>query len=576
MALKTAVLAAFLSVLNLCLPISAVIQESLLALPRVSYEFIIVGGGTAGCVLANRLSENPKWNVLVLEAGPSHENILNSQVPPYVFRLQNTSYDWNYTSTPQAALGGRPVALPRGHPLGGSSSINGMFYTRGSSSDYDRWATVTGDPGWSWRWTKPADNHDTMGQYDPRAHSKTGITSVSLPGFPDAIDTKVAEASEQLGGEFAWNTDTNNGDSLGIGWLQLTIGNGERSSSATSYLAPKYLNRKNLHVLVNSRVTKLVQTSPGNKPSGLESIRQVLPVQPKPACSFHAVRTVIARKEVILSAVALGTPQILMLSGIGDPTELRGLGIEPKINLPSVGKNLTDQPQVALTWALGINGHLRSVSDSSLLSPRRAADPTLPDKWLEEWKTNRTGPLTFNNVNSIAWTRLPDDSPIYERFSDPSSGRNTPQLEIGIVGTGYYPTPGRLILTSAVVATPHSQFDIYGVREAIRTSRRFFAGPTWEEYNITLQPPFDTDVDSELDAVIKATVFSASHPVGSASMSPKNAPWGVVDPDLKVKKTTGLRIVDASIMPFITCAHTQAPVYAIAERAADLIKESWK
>ncbi|EAU86932.2 aryl-alcohol oxidase [Coprinopsis cinerea okayama7 len=567
----------------------------------VEYDFVIVGGGNAGCVVANRLSENPKFNVLVIEAGPrfraSYEGVLDAQVPGFLpALLQNSTYDYNYTSVAQSQLNDRRLGLPRARLLGGSSSHNGMLYTRGSSSDYDRWAAVTGDAGWSWKkllpyifrnekWVKPNRDIDIEGMYDPRSHSYKGMTFVSLPSFPDAIDAKVEQAARELGGEWSWNVDTNSGDSLGVGWGQYTIGNGERSSAAAAYLSQKYVKRKNLHVLVNHRVTKVTPASGG---------------------ATTPVQKVTARKEVILSAGAFGTPQILLLSGIGDTAELNEVGIEPKVHLPSVGKNLTEQPLLPLIWQLGINGTFDTCAGPFphlCLDFDRLPDPALrtQTEWFREWKTSRTGPLTFLNVNTVAWTRLPDDSPVYAQYPDPSSGRNTPQLEIQFVGTGLYPTPGPNILLAAVLVTPgfesrgsvklnstniydsplidlglmKSGFDWYGLREAVRASRRFFAAPAWQDYQLTLLPPFDTDNDEQLDEGIRDLVTGALHPVGSASMSPKGAQWGVVDPDLRVKKVRGLRIVDASVMPYITSGHTQAPVYAIAERAADLIKQYW-
>ncbi|RXW23943.1 hypothetical protein EST38_g1904 [Candolleomyces aberdarensis] len=517
----------------------AVIRESIASLPNVTYDFVIVGGGTAGAVLANRLTENPRWNVLVLEAGPSHEGVLDARVPSFSFNLQKTIYDWNYTSTAQPELNNRRVLIPRGHILGGCSSINGMFYTRGSSSDYDR--------------------------------------------VPQAIDAKVCDAAEELGGEFAYNVDTNSGDPLGTGWLQVTVGNGERSSAATSYLGPEYIKRPNLHVLVKNRVTKVLQTTSSG---GIPDFRTVRFTEGYG--SSGPSYQVTAAKEVIISAGAFGTPHILQLSGIGDPEVLQVAGIETIVDLPSVGKNLTDQPQFTTIWPLGIT---------------HTFDPT-PEhqaQWLAQWHENKTGPLTSVGVNSIAYIRIPDSSPIWDSHSDPTSGPNTPHLEIAIIGGGLYPLPGRIIGMNTVVSEPHSRgsvllhssdpfedplidmallsdpFDMLALKHGVSAIKKFLSASTFEEYNLTLAYPFtEESTEEEVDQAIRNVVASNVHPVGTAAMSPKDADYGVVDPDLRVKKVNGLRVIDASVMPYTTSAHTQAAVYAIAERAADLVAGSWK
>ncbi|EAU87019.2 aryl-alcohol oxidase [Coprinopsis cinerea okayama7 len=575
---------------SLALPAFATIQDSITKFPKTDYDFIVVGGGQAGCVVANRLTENPRFNVLVIEAGPSHEGVLDAQVPGFVFNLSNTTYEYNYTSVATPHLNNR--VFPNSPS---NQTIDGMFYTRGSSSDYDRWATVTGDSNWSWkklfpyilkheRWVEPNRDVDTAGMYNPKVHNTKGMTFVSLTNFPDDSDAKVRQAADEIGGDFRWNLDYNSGDPLGVGWGQYTIGNGERSSAATAYLAPRYLKRKNLHVLINHRVTKLLQTGHGG--GHVPTFRTVaFQEEMNPSAP---IQKITARKEVILSAGAIGTPQ-------------------PKVDLPSVGKNLTEHPAIAVSWKLGINGTFNSYVGHASCAPRTnlgsflsSADPTLPEKWFQEWQNSRTGPLTHIRTHSAAFIRLPDDSPIYNQHPDPSSGRSTPQFEIPItlrIPLVFPPlyfqwaTKSFLLVTGGWVKLAStnvydqplidvgmlkSEFDWYGLRETIRASKRFFSAPAWESYQLTLEPPFNTDVDEELNEAIKAAVSSGAHPVGTASMSPKNAQWGVVDPDLRVKKVKGLRIVDASIMPFIVSAHTQAAVYAIAERGSDLIKHVWK
>ncbi|KAJ2932198.1 hypothetical protein H1R20_g4885, partial [Candolleomyces eurysporus] len=513
-----------------------------------------------------------------------NENVFNSRVPGLVATLQRSPYDWNYTTVPQPGLNGRSILIPRGHILGGTSSINGQFYTRCSSSDYDREAYNHLFPGLSadWlqaeRWTEPADGHDTTGEYDPRFHNKNGMTYVSVSGTPQAIDSKVLEASKQLGGDYAYNLDFNSGDSLGIGWVQLTVGHGERSSSATAYLGPKYINRSNLHVLVGHQAVRVLNTT---SRGGVPSLRTV-------SVYIGPVHEVTAKKELILSAGVIGTAQLLLLSGIGDPTEVRSKGIEPLVNLPSVGKNVTDQPFLALQWGLGING---------TVTPSEA----LQQQWLAQWNQTRTGPLSSIGHNHLGWVRIPDESPVWSQYEDPASGRNTPHIEFAFNGGAFYPNPGATLTTVLIGLQPvsrgtlalnstdpfehplldlaflDSDLDLYTMKYAISSLRRFLKAPAWDEYKLSPVSPLPDDDDEEgLTEYLRNFGDSAAHAVGSAAMSAKNASYGVVDPDLKLKKATGLRIVDASIMPYVTAGHTQAPVYAIAERAADLIKDSWK
>ncbi|KAJ3521612.1 hypothetical protein NMY22_g12245 [Coprinellus aureogranulatus] len=573
-------------------PVTAVIVDSYAALPKTDYDFVVVGGGNAGAVVASRLSENPEWKVLVIEAGPTHENVFNTRVPGMWSMLTGTQYDWNFTTSVQAGLNGRTLAIPRGHILGGSSSINAMYYTRGSSSDYDKWASLTGDEGWSWnkllpyyrkheRWSKPADSHSDEGQYDPAFHGTTGNTYVSVPGFRQAIDGKTIEAGEQLGGEFTYRQDYNAGNPLGLGWTQVTIGNGERSSSATAYLGPDVIGRENLHVLVGHRATKILKSS--NADGGVPSLRTVKFVEEvNPAGEGYRIT---AAKEVIVSAGTIGTPHLLLLSGIGDASELESKGVDSLVDLPSVGKNLTDQVLLYAPWVVGTNDTLEIT-------------PELQQEWLAEWTEKRTGPLAGMGSNHLAWVRIPEDSPIWSQYDDASTGKNTPHLELVINGISAYPKPAGIIFTGPILLQPRSRgsvtlassnpfeypnldlglltsdYDLQGLQEGMKVLKKFLSAPAWDEYKLTLGVPYPDDEEGQ-NAYIRGAAESGGHQVGTCAMSPKGADYGVVDPDLRLKKASGLRIIDASIMPHITAGHSMAPVYAIAERGADLIKEHW-
>ncbi|KAJ6494980.1 aryl-alcohol oxidase [Mycena vulgaris] len=559
---------------------------------NIKFDFIVVGGGTAGNAVANRLSENPNHSVLVLEAGGSNADVLDIIVPFFCTQATpNTAQDWNYTTTPQVGLNDRSIQYPRGFVLGGSSSVNYMVYTRGSKEDFDRFAKVTGDNGWSWDSLIPymrknerfslttSDHHNTTGQFNPAVHGFSGINTVSLAGFPSPVDDRIIATTTELE-EFPFNLDMNSGYQLGIGWGQATIKNGSRSSSATSYLAPQFIRRPNLHVLLHARVTRILQTATGD-------FRTVEFVQDLNGKRF----TLTAGNEIVLSAGSVGTPNILLHSGIGNSSTLNSLGITPLHNLPSVGQNLTDHSLLFLSFLVNSN-------DTYETAGRNA---TLAAEQLAQWNTTRTGPLVDNPLSHMGWLRIPDNSSIFNTFPDPAAGPNTSHYEL-IIANGLLgpppPTGNFLSIVPAVVspasrgsvtlnsndplATPlinpnllGSKVDLFIMREAVKSALRFASAPAWANYVISPVGLNFTSTDAELDDFIRANVGSVFHPAGSASMSPKGAAWGVVDPDLRVKGLKGLRIVDLSVVPFIPAAHTQAATYIIAERAADLIKGSY-
>ncbi|KAJ7237049.1 aryl-alcohol oxidase [Mycena haematopus] len=568
----------------------AKIYENIADLPGLEYDFVIVGGGASGNVVANRLTENPHFSVLVLEAGVSNEGVIDSIVPFFVNNLLSgpNIYEWNYTTTPQVGLNNRVIPYQRG----GCTAHNGMVYTRGSAEDFHRYATVTGDPGWSWdnllpyffkneKWTQPTDHHDTSGQYNPAVHSTHGINSVSLSGYHWPIfEDHVIQTTREFSEEFPFNLDFNSGEMLGVGWLQSTIGGGQRSTSATSYLAPKFTPRKNLHVLLHAQVSRLVSPRKTNQGVAFDGVE---------FSQSGSLFTAKATKEIILSAGSVGTPTILMHSGIGDKKALTALGIASVLDLPSVGQNATDQPLIGAGWSVNSTQTVDSITQNA----------TRFNEAYAQWNATHTGPFVEIPVTHIAWMRLDADSPIFENVTDPAAGPNTPHIEMA-VGTGGSAPTGNFISFGMAALTPTSRgsvtiqsnnpfdpplidlgllttdFDIFILRESIKRAYRFVEAPVWEDYIIAPTLDLLNMSTDALDEFIRNNASPSWHLVSTAAMSAKDASYGVVNPDLLVKGASGLSIIDASIIPFIPSAHTQAAAYVVGERGADLVKERWK
>ncbi|SJL14174.1 uncharacterized protein ARMOST_17629 [Armillaria ostoyae] len=580
----------FLRLLFLVPICSAAIYERLADVPTQDFDYIIVGGGTAGNVLANRLTEQQTTSVLVLEAGQSTADVLVSQVPFFcTSATPNTLLDWNFTTTPQSGFNGRSIPYGRGFGLGGSSAVNYMTYTRGSSQDYDRYASVSGDQGWGWikiapyilkneRFVAPADHHNITGEFNPSVHNYDGMTSVSLPGFPQTIDERITQATGELPDEFPYNRDINSGYHLGIGWHQKTIGNGTRSTSETAYLGPGYVDRENLHVLVHAYVTRILVANASD--SGSSPRFDTVEFTQDAGATIQTLSPPNL-KEILLSAGSIGTPHILLNSGVGDADELSALGISSTVHLPDVGKNLTDHPMVNLAW---------TVNDTNTIENVYWRNESYQTEALEEWQANRTGFVANTFSNHLGFFRVEDG--VLDK--DPCSGGRTGSFELifsGGIPSGTIPATGDYMTMSVVAVCPLSRGsvtinstnpltpplinpnflseaeDMTVMQYAIQKALKFVTAPVWEDYVLALA----TNI-TDLEGTIRNGAIPTNHPVSTASMSPLNATWGVVDPDLKLKQAVGVRIVDASVLPFIPSGHTQAAVYGFAERAADLIK----
>jgi choline dehydrogenase len=528
------------------------------------FDYIIIGAGSAGCLLAKRLTENPDTRVLLLEAG-KQDNYIWIHVPVgYLYCIDNPRTDWRFRTAEEPGLNGRSLIYPRGKVLGGSSSINGMIYMRGQDADYERWAAETGDSAWSWpealrRYKKFEDYHGGDNEW----HRQGGEWRVERQRLKWEILEVFRHASREAGIPFS--DDFNRGDNFGVGYFDVNQRSGWRLNTSRAFLK-EAAKRPNLTLRTGALVKQLKIDPATRRCLGVEYIQD------------GSVHSAEARKEVLLTAGSIGSVQILERSGIGSAQRLNRLGIQVHSDLPGVGENLQDHLQLRMVYRVNgittLNTKANSLWGKAMIGL--------------EYLMKRSGPMAMapSQLGAFAFTS-PDQAranveyhvqPLsLEKFGEPLHSFNAFTASV----CNLRPTSrGSVHITSTDIdAAPEikpnylsTEEDCRVAAESLRLTRRILASPAFKPYAPEeYKPGNQYQTDQQLVKAagdIGTTIF---HPVGTCKMGRADDPMSVLDSELRVKGIGGLRVVDASAMPYITSGNTAAPTMMIAERVAELL-----